>query len=140
MPPSKSPNYVAPGKLEQETAEESQKALLPIQRVEVGGANKPCVVFFDTGSNTNLVRHTFAQELGLPGTPVTQHLQVTGKQPEQWETFAYRVPLQATSRKIEHVIAFGISDITADLPPVNLARVAPLFSRVELKDIQRPAD
>ena len=58
MPPSKSPNYVAPGKLELETAEESQNALLPIQRVEVGGANKPCVVFFDTRSNTNLVQHT----------------------------------------------------------------------------------
>ena len=38
-----------------------------------------------------------------------------------------------------NVIAFGISDITADLPTVNLARVAPLFSGVELKDIQRPA-
>ena len=75
MPPSKSPIYVAPGRRELETAEQSQNALLPIQRVEVGGAKKPCVVFFDSGSNTNLIRHTYAQELGLPGTPVTQHLQ-----------------------------------------------------------------
>ena len=55
MTPSRSPNYVAPGKLELETAENSHNALLPIQQVEVGGANKPCVVFFDSGSNTNLV-------------------------------------------------------------------------------------
>ena len=123
MPPSRSPNYLAPGKMELETAEESQNALLPIQQVQVGGASKPCVVFFDSGSNINLVRHAFAQELGLPGTPVTQHLQVTGKQPEQWDTFAYRVPLQARSGEIEHVIAFGIAEITADLPPTNLARV-----------------
>ena len=31
MPPSKSPNYVAPGKMELETAEDFQNALLPIQ-------------------------------------------------------------------------------------------------------------
>ena len=55
MPPSKSPDYVAPGKMELETAEESANALLPIQSVEVEGANKPCVTFFDTGSNTNLI-------------------------------------------------------------------------------------
>ena len=92
MPPSKSPNYVAPMRVVLETAENSQNALLPIQQVEVEGPNKPCTVFFDSGSNTNLVHHAYAQQLGLPGTPVTQHLQVTVKQPKQWETFAYRVP------------------------------------------------
>ena len=138
MPPSKFQNFVAPGRMELETAENSQNALLPIQQVVVEGANKPCIVFFDSGSNTNLVCHAYVQELGLPGTPVTQHLQVTGKQPEQWETFAYRVPLHTIIGKIEHVLAFGITDITADLPPVNLAQVAPLFNEVKLKDIQRP--
>ena len=104
----------------------------------MGGANKPCVVFFVTGSNTNLVWHTFSQELGLPGTPVTQHLQVTGRQPEQWDTLAYKVPLQTISGEIKHILAFGIPDITAYLPPVNLAQVAPLLSGVKIQDIQRP--
>ena len=121
MPPRKSPNYVAPTRVELETAENSQNALLPIQQVKVEGANKPCTVFFDSESNANLVHHAYAQQLGLPVTPVTQHLQVPGKEPEQWETFAYRVPLCTTSGKIEHILAFGISDITADLPPINLA-------------------
>ena len=102
------------------------------------GADKPYIDFFDSESNTNLVRHAYAQQLGLPGTQVTQHLQVTGKQPKQWETFAYRVPLCTTTGKIEHVLAFGIFAITADLPPINLARVAPLFNGVQLKDIQKP--
>ena len=99
---------------------------------------KPCTVFFDSGSNTNLVCHAYAQQLGLPGTPVTQHLQVTGKQPEQWDTFPYRVPLCTTNGKIEHILAFRIADITADLPPVNLAPIAPLLGGVQLKDIQQP--
>ena len=97
MRPSKSLNYVTPGKRELEAAENSANALLPIQEIEVGGAPVTCVVFFDSGSNTNLICAAYAQQLGLPGTPVTQHLQVTGKQPEQWETFAYRVPLQTIS-------------------------------------------
>ena len=92
--------------MELETAEDSQNALLPIQQVAVEGANKPCIVFFDSGSNTNLVLHAYAQQLGLPGTLVTQHLQVTGKQPEQWETLSYRVLLCTTDGKIENVLAF----------------------------------
>ena len=82
MPPSKSPNYLAPTQVELEAAANSQNALLPIQKVPVEGSNKPCTVFFDTGSNTSLIRHAYAQQLGLPGTLVTQHLQVTGRQPE----------------------------------------------------------
>ena len=70
--------------MELEAAELTQNALPPIQQVSMEGANKPCRVFFDSGSNTNLVRHAYAQQLGLLGTLVTQHLQVTGKQPEQW--------------------------------------------------------
>ena len=136
MPPSKSPNFTAPTQAELEAANDTQNALLPIQQVLVEGSSKSCNVFFDSGSNTNLVRHAYAQELGLPGAPVTQHLQVTGKQPEQWDTFAYRVPLCKTNREIQHVLAFGIEDITADLPPVNLAPVVTLFSGVKLKDIQ----
>ena len=138
MPPSKSPNFTAPMQVELEAANDIQNALLPIQQVPVEGSSKSCNVFFDSGSNTNLVRHAYAQQLGLPGSPVTQHLQVTGKQPEQWDTFAYRVLLCKNNGEIEHALTFGIADITADLPPVNLAPVVTLFSGVQLKDIQRP--
>ena len=50
MPPSKSPNYLAPSQDELEAANITKNALLPIQ-----GLNKLCNVFFDSGSNTNLV-------------------------------------------------------------------------------------
>ena len=100
MPPSKSPNYIAPSQAELEAAINTQNVLLPIQQVLVEGLSKLCNVFFNSGSNTNLVRHAYAQELGLPGSPVTQHLQVTGKQPEQWDTFAYKVPLCKTSKRL----------------------------------------
>ena len=79
MPPSKSPNYVAPGRMELENAENLQNDLLPIQQVVVEGTDKPCITFFDSGSNTYLVCHAYAQQLGLPGSPVTQYLQVTWK-------------------------------------------------------------
>ena len=61
---------------------------------------------------------------------------MTGRQPEQWDTFAYRIPLCTNNGKIKHVLTFGIADIAADLPPVNLTSVAPLFRGVQLKDIQ----
>ena len=114
-------NFTAPTQAELKAANDTQNALLPIQQVPVEGSSKSCNVFFDSGSNTTLVRHAYAQELGLPGSPVTQHLQVTGKKPEQWDTIAYRVPLCKTNGEIEYVLAFRIKDITADLPPVNFS-------------------
>ena len=55
MPPSKSPNNLAPSQEELEAANNTQNALLPIQEVLVEGFNKSCNVFFNSGSNTNLV-------------------------------------------------------------------------------------
>ena len=68
MPPSKFPNFTAPTQADFEAANETQNALLPIQQVPVEGSRKLCNVFFDSGSNTNLVRHAYAQELGLSGS------------------------------------------------------------------------
>ena len=102
------------------------------------GQGKTCNLLYDSGSNINLIRHAYAQELGLPGSPVSQVLQVTGKEPEQQDTFLYNIPLRRTRGEIEYVAAYGIQNITAYLSPVSLVPIITFFSAVRLKDIQRP--
>ena len=91
-PPNKH-NYRAPSKEQLELAHSSKIPLLPIQEVMVEGQDKTCNLLNDSGSNINLICHTYAKELGLPGSPVSQVLQVTWKEPEQQDTFLYNIPL-----------------------------------------------
>ena len=86
----------------------------------------------------NLIRHAYAKQLGLSGSTVSQTLQVTGREPELQQTVLYNIPLRRASGEVEHVTAYGISDITANLHPVNLAPIIVFFSGIQLKDIQRP--
>ena len=138
MPPSRSPNHLAPSKEELEQADKSQNALLPMQEIMIEGQSKACVTFFNSGSNTNKICRAFAESLGLPGSPVTQRLQVTGKQPEEWQTFSYRIRLIRNSGEVENVIAFGIEDIAAELPKVDLGPIITMFQGTQLNDIKRP--
>lgn len=141
MSPSRSPNYSAPSKEELEQANTFKNDLLPMQEIMVQGVeqNKACVTFFDSGPNTNLICRAFAESLGLPGFPVTQHLQVTGKQPGEWQTFAYRILLIRKSGEVNNIIPFAIEEITAELPQVDLGPIITLFRSIKLQDIKHPS-
>ena len=116
----------------------TEVTLLPIQEVMVEGQSRTCNLLYDSGSNVNLIRHAYAKQLGLSGSTVSQTLQVTGREPELQQTVLYNIPLRRASGEVEHVTAYGISDITANLHPVNLAPIIVFFSGIQLKDIQRP--
>ena len=102
------------------------------------GRKRTCNLLYDSGTNVNLIRHAYAKELGLSGSTVSQSLQVTGREPEQQQTVLYNIPLRRASGEIEHITAYGIPDITADLTPVSIAPIIIFFSGIRLKDIQRP--
>lgn len=78
MPPISSSNYSVPSNEELEQADKLQNSSLPMQKIMVEGQNMARVTFFNSGSNTNLIHRAFAESLGLPRSPVSQHLGVTG--------------------------------------------------------------
>ena len=69
---------------------------------------------------------------------VTQHLQVTRRNPEEWTTIGYRIPLIKSNGEVEKMIAFLIKDITAELPRVDVGPIITLFRGIKLQDITYP--
>ena len=53
---------------------------MQVQKITVLGNVTRAIVYWDTGSNVNLVRHDFARLAGWAGHPVVQRLR-TGGQP-----------------------------------------------------------
>ena len=98
-----------------------------------------CLVFWDTGSNINLVRKKFVEKLGLEGTPVTQYLQTTGRGSEAWHTMAYWIPLVDTVGDEHKFLAFEMGTITAAQESVDVSGAMQLFPALqELSQIRRP--
>ena len=80
---------VAPTLDDVEGVEAGPRALMQIQWLEVQGDVHLALVFWDAGSNVNLVRQEFARMAGWTGRPVVQPLQTTGRGAEEWRTTAY---------------------------------------------------
>ena len=73
-------------------------ALLPMQRLNVRtatGDGSP-LVFWDSGSNVNMVTQEYARKAGWQGTPTPQLLQSTNHQSEVWNTVSYLITLVDT--------------------------------------------
>ena len=73
-------------------------SLLPLQRLTLrtaAGDDSP-LVFWDSGSNVNLVTQEYAKKAGWQGTLTTQLLQSTNHQPEVWNTVSYLITLVDT--------------------------------------------
>ena len=76
--------------------------------------------FFDSGSNVNLIRESFAKKAGLKGQPVLQSLFTTGGQEQEWRTKAYHIPLVDRGGKVHKVMAYSIGIITSPTEDVDL--------------------
>ena len=65
--------------------------LLEIQQVDLTVERKkvPTVIFFDNGSTTSLVTHSWAKRVGLKGVSVTYYLRVVGEEYTKKETNLY---------------------------------------------------
>ena len=62
------------------------RALMQVQEIAVLGNVTRAVVYWDTGSNVNLLRQEFARQAGWVGRPVVQRLQTSGRLAEDWRT------------------------------------------------------
>ena len=84
-----------------------------------------------------LIRHGFAEDLGLKGQEVIQSIQVCGRDFEDWETKAYWV-VMIDRNGVEHKMkALGIERITSDIEAMKVRGVLHLL-HVPLCDVERP--
>ena len=93
---------------------------MQVQRIEVQGNVSQAIVFWDTGSNVNLVRQDLAWLAGWEGRPVVQQLQSTGRDAEDWRTTAYKATPVDNLGWDHSMLVFDIWTITAALKPVDV--------------------
>ena len=107
------------------------KVLMVIMEVEVvhGVARKASklVGFFDDGSNCSVIKTSVAEKLGLWGDPVTLELG-TVNATTVVETKLYCVELVDTKGDRHLVRAFGLDNLSGELPEVNLVKIKGEFS------------
>ena len=74
---------VAPPWDEVEGETDEARTLMQVQWLEVQWDVNQALVFWDTGSNVNLVRQKFSRMASWEGCPVVQQLQSTGQGVEE---------------------------------------------------------
>ena len=119
--------------------ERARNVLLQVQWIGVKDVLEPCLTFWDTGSNINLIRRAFAEMAGLKGKPAVQYLQVTGRGPEAWHTTQYDVCLLDREKTEHWISAFEMETITAMQEKVDVSGAVQLFPILaDLKQVDRP--
>jgi hypothetical protein len=89
---------------------------------------RPCLLFWDTGSQVTLTTHKLAKALKLtplPGYPLD--LTGVGSEQKTSSTVRYKIPLVDTGGRIVSVRTYGIESITSPLRVVDPALMRPLF-------------
>ena len=88
---------------------------MQVQWLEVQGDVNQALVFWDTGSNVNLVSQEFARRAGWEDRPVVQRLQSTERNSEEWRTTAYWATLVDNLGWDQSLLVLEIGTITAFL-------------------------
>jgi hypothetical protein len=120
------------------SAGESATTLTQVQTVTLGGDVKEGVVFWDTGSNLNLVTASLAQRAGWSGKVVKLRLQTTGREADVWETKVYWVPVVDTEGETHLLLAYEMEVITAPLGPVDVSNALAEFPGISYDQVRRP--
>ena len=116
-----------------------ENSLMQVQAVETKSGLK-AVVFWDSGSNCNMVSRTFAKKAGYKGIPVQQSILTTGNEEKVWNTTAYYIRLVARDGKEHRILALEMPFITTSSNTVDVSRAVSLFKgRVSIDSIRRPA-
>ena len=113
-------------------------ALMQVQSVEVAGAPRLGVIFWDNGSNVNMIRKAFAEEIGLNGKPAKHFLKTTGEPSKEWNTVTYEVGLVDRFGNTHYVIAMEMEHMTAAQPEVDLGCITEVFPGINPDDVKRP--
>ena len=120
--------------------EECKNTMFLVQHVPIqcGGQNSASeegCIFFDPGSNTTMVRHSFAQRLGLIGRDYETSLVRTGGDIVRWKTKAYFLRFVNTNGDISVLIGLGVDTISTALHPVDVTPALQLFKEVASPDV-----
>ena len=102
-----------------------------------GGEVVEGTVFADPGSDTDYVRHDYAQALGLVGEPHVCYLKVVDTEYRELKTVRYRLTIEDREGTKHWITAIGLDSITALPREPDLAPLLPLLQEVseELKDV-----
>jgi Putative peptidase (DUF1758) len=91
---------------------DNESALLLVQTVPVSESIS-CFLWWDSGSQVNLVTHRYASKVGAVGRPVKLILTVARDQKESMETKVYEVKLRDRSGTVHAIKAYGMDKITS---------------------------
>ena len=113
---------------------------------EVYRVNVPCVsegskagtVFVDPGSDTNYIRHDFAQALGIVGTPHVVRIKVVDMDYRVVQTARYEFELEDRDGTRHLVRALGLGTITTLPREPDLTPILPLLHDFPPEVVHRP--
>ena len=91
------------------------RALLPIQYVEVACPGTQAAALFDSGSNVNLITSRLAKRLGLVGLTKRSSMVSTGGREEVSEHKVYRLELFDKFAAAHQIYVFEIPDISGEM-------------------------
>ena len=102
-------------------------ALFEIQYVSPVGTNTPANTLFDNSSSASLITHSYAEQQGFSGEPISYWLVATGYQPQLRSTTLYKFSLQDSDGAYHKLAALGIETITNFSKQMNLSQVKHFF-------------
>ena len=106
--------------------------------VSASGEVKRGAVMIDSGSDTDYVRHGFAEELGLQGEPHLCRIKVVDMDYRTVETAKYEMTIMDGSGERHHVNAQGLQSITTLPPDPDLTPLLELLDGVPAAVLDRP--
>jgi hypothetical protein len=103
-----------------------KKASLMLQKVKVSDESD-AILFWDSGSTTNLITHDFAKKVDLKGSGCTLDIVGVGEKTDSLKTKLYTVPLFGKNGKLFTVQAYGMDKITGCMESFNATKAADIF-------------
>jgi len=97
------------------------------QRIRTA-AGRPCITFWDTGSQVTLMTHEAAKDMGLkpiPGPPLNR--MGVGNSQKTRSTVRYKIPLVDTGGRTVEVAAYGMGHIMDPLETIDPRQMRAVF-------------
>jgi hypothetical protein len=111
-----------------------QAVMMLVQKAEVKGTSRKCLVYWDSGSSITLITNRYAKEAGLKGQNVHLGLNGIGDKTQDFFTKMYKVPLVARDGTFYEISAVGIDEISAQVKPINIKPVLEVFKGLSSLD------
>ena len=95
------------------------------------------VALLDNGSNSTLVTHDFAAELGLKGNVTSQEVELCGRKPEIQQVTYYNIKLSTDEGEVQ-VRLLGVDKITSNPGSYDVSVAYDLFPHIKRPVLDKP--